>query len=360
MNLGVMFFSSHAGDGDRYAIVEQAAQLADRAGFVAVWTPERHFDPFGGLFPNPAVLSAALAKVTDRIQIRAGSIVSPLHDPIRIAEDWSVVDNLSGGRVALSFGSGWNADDFVLQPRNYETRRDLTFDQIELVRRLWRGETVVRENGAGATCEVRIYPTPVQPELPVWVTSSGSRDTFVRAGAIGANVLTHLVGQDLDSLADAIAAYRSARADGGFDPATGVVSLMLHTYVDDDPAQVRAAIDGPLRTYLRSALRLEYRAAAGGPTVSGNHRSPPARADDELMDEMLDLALERYAAGAAMIGSTADCTRRAQAMAEADVDEIACLIDFGIGDAQVLAGLERLTSVRVNVSPTVTSSRPTA
>ncbi|PYR51050.1 MAG: hypothetical protein DMF89_07250, partial [Acidobacteria bacterium] len=89
MEFGIMFFAGSdrpAGD-DRYALVREAAQFADRHGFSAVWTPERHFHEFGGLFPNPSVLAAALAVMTERVQIRAGSLIAPLHDPVRIAEE---------------------------------------------------------------------------------------------------------------------------------------------------------------------------------------------------------------------------------------------------------------------------------
>src|SRR6266850_3063599 len=108
MDFSIMFFagSDRPAGGDRYALVREAAQFADRHGFSAVWTPERHFHEFGGLFPNPSVLAAALAVMTERVQIRAGSLIAPLHDPVRIAEEWSVVDNLSHGRVAISFGAG--------------------------------------------------------------------------------------------------------------------------------------------------------------------------------------------------------------------------------------------------------------
>ena len=58
---------------------------------------------FGGLYPNPSVAGAALAAITERVDIRAGSCVLPLHDPIRVAEEWSLVDNLSNGRVGISF-----------------------------------------------------------------------------------------------------------------------------------------------------------------------------------------------------------------------------------------------------------------
>jgi acyl-CoA synthetase (AMP-forming)/AMP-acid ligase II len=103
LRLGLMFFSSEAASPGReaYRLVLDGARMADEAGLAAVWLPERHFDRFGGLFPNPSVIAAALAATTRRISLRAGSVVLPLHHPVRVAEEWSVVDNLSDGRVEL-------------------------------------------------------------------------------------------------------------------------------------------------------------------------------------------------------------------------------------------------------------------
>src|SRR3990172_8023447 len=142
MEFGVMFFSSvdESGAGNKYRLLTEVARYADTHGFSSVWTPERHFHRFGGLFPNPSVTSAAVAALTSRVHVRAGSLISPLHDPVRIAEEWAVVDNLSGGRVGISFGSGWNVNDFVFFPDRYPRRREIMFEQIEIVRKLWRGE----------------------------------------------------------------------------------------------------------------------------------------------------------------------------------------------------------------------------
>src|SRR5207249_12330020 len=80
--------------------------------------------PYTTLFRS--VTSAAIAMVTKTIQIRSGSVVAPLHTPIRIAEEWSVVDNLSNGRVAISFASGWMPEDFVIEPDNYARSEEHT------------------------------------------------------------------------------------------------------------------------------------------------------------------------------------------------------------------------------------------
>ena len=92
-----------AGAGAHELILEWA-RIADRAGLASLWLPERHFQPLAGLSPNPSVLAAALARETERIALRAGSVVLPLHHPVRVVEEWALVDNLSGGRGILGPG----------------------------------------------------------------------------------------------------------------------------------------------------------------------------------------------------------------------------------------------------------------
>src|SRR5947199_8171144 len=88
MDLSLFYFADDsAADGDRYRLLLEGAKFADAHNFTAVWTPERHFHPFGGLYPNPSVTSAALAAITQKVQIRAGSVVLPLHDPVRVAAE---------------------------------------------------------------------------------------------------------------------------------------------------------------------------------------------------------------------------------------------------------------------------------
>jgi natural product biosynthesis luciferase-like monooxygenase protein len=351
MDFGVMFFSSvDTPDAGKYDLLLGAARFADAHGFTCLWTPERHFHPFGGPFPNPAVTSAALATITSRIQLRAGSLISPLHHTVRIAEDWSVVDNLSNGRVAVSFGSGWNVNDFVFFPERYQSRQRVMYEQIDTVRRLWRGERIVETNSAGKPVEIQIYPRPVQRELPVWVTSSGNAETFRSAGSIGANMLTHLIGQDLTQLAGKVRAYREAWEAAG-QAGRGTVSLMLHTYLGDSVDAVRAQVYRPFREYLRSALSLEQLAAVGGGVISGGHKIQPHDIPADVLEDLLDLTFERYFDGGSLLGTVESCEPFVHRLVESGVDEIACLIDFGAGDrAEVLRSLEHVDRLRESFS----------
>ena len=70
-------------------------------------------------------------------------------------------------------------------------------------------------HGAGETVEVRTLPRPVQAELPVWVTTAGNPETFEAAARIGAHVLTHLLGQSVEEVAEKVALYRRAWQEAG-------------------------------------------------------------------------------------------------------------------------------------------------
>lgn len=350
MQLSLMFFSSDSAELDPYYLMLEASQLADSNSFAAVWTPERHFDPFGGLFPNPAITSAAIAAVTKNVQVRSGSLVSPLHDVIRIAEEWAMVDQLSNGRAAVSFGSGWNVNDFVFFPDRYHDRRAIMFHQIEAVRELWRTGTITRENSLGKRVSLNVFPRPLQEAIPIWVTSSGNVETFKDAGRIGANVLTHMAFQTLDALQNKIAAYRAARAGAGMNPHSGIVTLMLHTFLGADTASVKERVKPHLGQYLRAAVELETAAAGGGGSISGGLKMGIEEMPEDIIEELVDVAFERYFETASCMGSVENACRRLRTFAGVGVNEVACLIDFGIETASVLASLEYLTEVRPRVT----------
>jgi natural product biosynthesis luciferase-like monooxygenase protein len=325
----------------RYRLVLEGAKFADRHGFSAVWTPERHFHEFGGLYPNPAVLSATLAGITEQIQIRAGSVVMPLHDPIRVAEEWALIDNLSNGRVGVAFASGWHADDFVFFPENYADRKEIMFRGIETVQRLWQGEAIKVRGGAGNELEVKTFPRPVQPRLPIWITAAGHPETFIKAGQLGAGVLTHLLGQSVEDVAEKVRAYREALEAHGHDPQLGHVTLMLHTFIGHDREAVRQTVQEPFTAYLRSSISLIEN------LIKSLNLSLDLRTMSEQdMKDLLRFAFDRYFETSALFGTPTSCLPLIEQLKTIGIDEIACLIDFGVATNEVLAHLNDLAVLR--------------
>ncbi len=341
LQFSLFYFSSdeQALANDKYRLVLEGAQFADQHGFAAVWTPERHFDAFGGLYPNPAVLNAALAMVTRHIKLRAGSVVLPLHHPIRVVEEWSIVDNLSQGRIGIAFASGWHSNDFVFAPEQYDERKAVMFRNIDLVRRLWQGEAFAGQGGDGSGVELKLFPKPVQSVLPIWITATRSPETFVKAGEIGANVLTALIELSPEQLGERIKLYREARAQHGHDPATGHVTVMAHAFIGEDMEQVRAIVQAPFCRYLRANGELGKSSAK---LKQGNLDLVLSRDDEEAL---LSFAFERYLNGRSLIGTPATCAPVVQRLQAAGVNEVACLIDFGVDVDTVmnnLSGIVRL------------------
>jgi natural product biosynthesis luciferase-like monooxygenase protein len=351
MDFSVFYFGNYiATEGsDKYSMVMNTAKIADRKKFRAVWTPERHFNEFGGMFPNPSILAAALSMITENIQIRTGSIVSPLHNTVRLAEDWMLIDNLSNGRVAISFASGWQANDFVLAPEHYATRHEYMLGQIATVRKIWCGERVRLTNGVDAPVDISVFPLPVQRELPVWITVSGKEESFIDAGKVGANILTHLLGQDLEELIGKIKAYRRSLSDSGFDPNEFVVSVMVHTCVGLSNDSVKLLVEQPLKNYIKSSVQLieaMTRSASADSTSIGRYHNHSEKSNPEQLEELLDMAFERFFEHASLLGTKKKCAETIARLKSYGVNEVACLVDFGMSEEAITDSLTQLSALK--------------
>lgn len=341
-----MFFSGSeqrpAASG-RYDLIVEASRKIDAAGFKRVWLPERHFVDFGALHPNPAVLAAYLASCTQNVRLAAGSVVAPLHDPVRIAEDWSVVDNLSGGRVDVALASGWLESDFVLAPELYNMRHDVLRQRVSDVCSLWAGGKLKRVVN-GTDHDIVIRPHPVQAVFPLWITAARSTDTFKFAGAIGANVLTYLVDLGFDKMEEAIAAYKEARAEHGFDPKTGSVAVMLHTFLGTTSETVREVVAKPYRDYLFNNRSLLLQSTNSGSALS-----------EAVFEEMADIQFERVFEKLSLIGSFDAARETVHRLSNIGVTEVACLIDFVDDDSMVMESVDRLVDFRTGYESNIIS-----
>jgi len=325
---------------NKYELVFKGAKFADEHNFTAVWLPERHFNSYGGFSPNPATIAAALAVETKRIQLRAGSIALPLHHPIRVAEEWSIVDNLSQGRVAMSFASGWHANDFVFAPESYENRRQVMDEGIEVVRKLWRGESIQVRDGKGDTISVSLSPMPMQAELPFWLTGA-SIGTAIKAGKIGAGYLTNLQDQTIDELAEKIAAYRAALSEHGHAPEAARVTVLLHTFMTDDVAKSIQKGRQPFQNYLRASMGLQVKQTRKhGPRVDFD------RISDADLDYLTLASFERYLRVGTLIGTPDSCSDIIDKLIKSGVTEVGCLVDFGVPVDEALESLHYVNQLR--------------
>ena len=328
MDYSLFFFSANSTQGgDKYSLLVNSVIYADQNKFDAVWLPERHFDIVGGNYSSPSVISAYLASITKRLKLRAGSLILPLHNVFRAAEEWSIVDNLSNGRIGISFGSGWHPNDFVLSATNYLDRKNILASGIEKFIMLWSGEKLTAKNGLQQDTDVEIFPKPIQEKLPVWISISKNQEGYIYAGENNFNILTHTLEQDLEQLEKNISLYRSRLKDK-----KGHVTLMLHTFLDDDNEFAIKTAKEALSSYFKCHLNLLER-INNLESCELNGSSP------DLIDSYIDSAFSYYMKEGALIGSPKECMSKVQKLMDMGVDEIACFIDFGVDEALVFKSL---------------------
>jgi natural product biosynthesis luciferase-like monooxygenase protein len=341
MEFSLLFYSSdeqRPGE-DCYRMTVECAKFADQHGFSAVWIPERHFNKFGGLFPDPAILAAALAKITERIQLRANNLLLPLHHPARIAEQWAMVDNLSKGRVGLSFAPGFHHQDYVFAPENFGDRKKILYSNIEMLKQLWEGGHVSFSDGLNNSMDVKIFPKPVQPKFPLWIAGRAVDDAYLKAGELGAKMVTALLNINVDQLAEKLSIYRNSLAKNHHERRSDHVAVILHTYVGASLEAVKEKSRIPFKNYIQSFAELAEPLAE---SFKVNTKSLSA----VDRDYFLDFVYERYFKTSALIGTPESCLTMIDRLKAIGVNEVVCLIDFGIDYESVREGLFYLKKLK--------------
>jgi natural product biosynthesis luciferase-like monooxygenase protein len=221
-----------------YDEIAEAVRLADATGWDRVWVSEHHFHYYGGACPNPALLLTAWAREAKRIRLAAGVSLLPLNDPVRVAEDYAMLDRLSGGRLDFGVGRGYLPHEFAgrnVRPEDATARFEEAF---EIVTRAWRGERFSFAGQHYRVGPVAVQPTPAQRPPPVWVACSRTRESFEWAGRNGFSLMMNQYPMTPDEVTTRFGWYRAAWDAAGRDPSAreAMMSLFLHVGDTEDEA----------------------------------------------------------------------------------------------------------------------------
>lgn len=222
-------------------------KLVEEAGLDAAWVSEHHFSGDGYL-PSLLPLMAAFAAVTERIELGTGVVLAPFHDPLRLAEDFAVVDQISGGRTIAGLGIGWRDEEFRAFDIDIKSRVRRMTEIIQILRLAWNED---RFDFTGKHFEyTSVAVTPKPARVPPILVGGFVDDAIRRAGRIGDGYISSRVGPQ--RLEEAFRLASLARSEeGGVGPP--VVAVLQNAFVSDDPErdwpQVRDGIGHQLGTY---------------------------------------------------------------------------------------------------------------
>jgi natural product biosynthesis luciferase-like monooxygenase protein len=184
---------------------------------------------------------------------------------------------------------------------------------------------------------LQTWPAPTRPAIPLWITAGSNPRLFSEAGKRGLNILTHLVAQSNEQLEENCASYRVARASVGHDPAAGVITLMLHTQAGETKQQLLPRLRPVMTDYLRTFTDLSNNLSQPSSSQTGHSERKQAY--------MLNWGVEKYLNHYGLFGSAQECFEQLVQLKKQGIDEVACLMDFGMPQSSVERSLKTLATL---------------
>ena len=259
MEFGLLnLFESPEGRREREIIREQVdlMQAAEGMGFTTVWGAEHHFSDYGFLASN-AVTLAAVAEKTEKIRLGSAIVVLPFNHPIRVAEEYAFLDNLSGGRLEFGVGRGYQPTEFKGFGINQAKSRGIFRESLEIILQAWTQERVNYEGKFYRFKDVPVRPKPLQKPTPPISMAVLSPESFALAGRLGANLLfAPVFTPNMAEYVIRLREYRNALVQFGHDPTTKKTSALRMVYLAESREQARKDFEGPLLWYYRKIAQL--------------------------------------------------------------------------------------------------------
>src|SRR5690606_1208451 len=207
-------------------------KLADELGIDVFGVGEHHRPDYAVSAPT-TVLGAAAA-ITKNIRLSTAVTVLSSDDPVRVYQQFSTLDAISGGRAEIMAGRGSFIESFPLFGYSLDDYHELFEEKLELLLRIIAEEKVSWPGGhRPAIDNLGVYPRAVQDPLPVWIASGGTPTSVARSGALGLPLALAIIGGMPERFAPLVDLYKQAAAKAGHDPAKLPVASHSHGFVAD-------------------------------------------------------------------------------------------------------------------------------
>ena len=278
--VGIGLFTGQVPEGSRrtfaqeYRETVELVRLAEEHGFDSAWVSEHH-GASDGYLPSLLPMLAALAATTARIELGTGIVLTPFHDPIRLAEDAAVVDQLSNGRVILGLGIGWREEEFRMFGVPMSERLQRTVETIEILRRAWSGRRFSFQGRAFRYDRVRVTPPPARVGGPPIYLGGYAETAVRRAGRLGDGYITD--ADPIEDVLPAVELFESGAREARKDPERLALVLLQNVVVSRDRSGWRIAGPGVAHQFGAYAA---WDAGSDTPDVDRLELSPP---DEEAM-----------------------------------------------------------------------------
>src|SRR5712692_4988123 len=183
---------------------------AEELGFDSIWIGEHHFCRY--ICPAPQIIAGAIAQRTKKMRIGTAIVLLPHHDPVRLAEDYALVDLISGGRLDLGVGRGFIKATYDGFNQSMDESRQRFGECLDIIEGTWRQPSFSYKGKFYTANEVKVLPRPLQrPAPPIFMAAAASEESFVLAGQRGHSLMLAPFFQSRERLKENISLYRETR-----------------------------------------------------------------------------------------------------------------------------------------------------
>ena len=232
-----------------YQQLLEQIELAEELGWECFMFNEHHFLGYGGLVANPAVLLAAAAARTAKIRLGPCIAILPLRHPLHSAEDYAMVDAISGGRLEFGIGSGNTELDYRVFGVTRENDRERLREAVDVILKSWADERISHTGQFWSFDQLTLYPRPIQqPHPPIWVAGT-SAEGLGWAGRQGYNIMTVGHPHPPEKVRIGVEAWKYGLSESGYDLTTRHCQFHVRTHVNEDSARARSIAMPAIKRY---------------------------------------------------------------------------------------------------------------
>jgi alkanesulfonate monooxygenase SsuD/methylene tetrahydromethanopterin reductase-like flavin-dependent oxidoreductase (luciferase family) len=294
---------------------------ADQLGMHSAWIGEHHFSTLGVL-SCPDLVLAFVAAQTKHIRLAPAVTVLPLHNPIRVAEQWASLDLLSGGRVDFAAGRGYDRREYLPFGVSFDNNQEIFAEGMEIVRQLWSADRPITHRGKHYSFEnVSITPKPIQRPIPAYVASF-SKPSIELAAKLGCGVIVapFAAAMTFGGLKQVSELYHETCAKHGTRP--GRVMCSYFTHFTDNAEQEAAARARQIRYYKECVI----------PAFPGDPKTAPPsyRYFIEMVERLQKVKPEDLTENSVLIGTPARIIETLKKVEAAGVAEVILYFNVGL------------------------------
>jgi len=232
-----------------YRQVLEQVELAEKLGWECFMFNEHHFLGYGGLVANPSVLLAAAAARTSKIRLGPCIAILPLRHPLHTAEDYAMVDAISGGRLEFGIGSGNTEMDYTVFGITRDNDRQRLREALEVILKSWGSERAGHKGDFWTFDALTLYPRPIQqPHPPIWVAGT-SAEGLGWAGRQGYHIMTVGHPHPPEKVRAGVEAWKQGLIEGGHDLHDKHCQFHVRTHVNESADQARLIAMAAVKRY---------------------------------------------------------------------------------------------------------------